>query len=170
VSISVRQLLTEVIRPTLEYLDLGGEAAEQLLLGTAAQESNCHYLRQVGGGPALGLWQMEPATHNDIWHNWLRFDDELFDAVKGLLPCRWLPGGQDPVVLDFAPELVGNLPYAAAMARCHYRRVPQPLPAVGDVRSMAQYWKRWYNTEEGRGRIEDFVASWEHMVAPVLTS
>ena len=36
--------------------------ANFLSLCTAAIESNCgYYIKQVGG-PALGIWQMEPAT------------------------------------------------------------------------------------------------------------
>ena len=41
-----------VIKPTLTALNLGGDAVEELLLGTAVQESlNFTYREQVGGGP-----------------------------------------------------------------------------------------------------------------------
>ena len=60
--LNVRDLRVEVIRPALRALDLWSPAAEDLVLGTAAQESGLAYLRQIGGGPALGLWQIEPAT------------------------------------------------------------------------------------------------------------
>lgn len=45
-------------------------SAVNLLLGTAAQESAFGtYLRQIGGGPARGVFQMAPATAKDIWEN-----------------------------------------------------------------------------------------------------
>ena len=57
----------DVIQPTLAHLDgddaprFQGLAAENLLLGTALVESGLHYLHQLGGGPALGIYQIE--TH-----------------------------------------------------------------------------------------------------------
>ena len=48
------QLLALVIRPTLKYLEWDGRAAEQLVLGTAITESRLRYIKQLGGGPALG--------------------------------------------------------------------------------------------------------------------
>lgn len=67
-SINCEQLRLYVIRPTLEKIELWSEAAENLLLGTTAQESHMGtYIKQVGKGPALGIYQMEPATHKDIW-------------------------------------------------------------------------------------------------------
>jgi hypothetical protein len=60
-------------------------AAEQLLLGTAMQEDDLVHRRQMGGGPARGFFQMELATHNDIWQNFLKFRKELADKVIDLL-------------------------------------------------------------------------------------
>ena len=60
-----------IIRPALKIIGLDFRAAEELLLGTALQESRLTYLHQLGGGPALGLFQMEPGTHDDIWTNYL---------------------------------------------------------------------------------------------------
>ena len=48
----------------------------QLLLGTAAVESYFIYRRQLGGGPAVGLWQMESRTARDIFDNYLRYRPE----------------------------------------------------------------------------------------------
>lgn len=154
--IDPKQLRAEVIRPVLEHLGLGGDAAEELLLGTAIQESRCGtYLRQLGGGPALGVFQMEPATHDDIWDNYLRYQLQLAGKVGALL-APWP---------DRAPQLVGNLAYATAMARVHYRRVPAALPAAGDLLAQARYWKRWYNTPLGAGTPEEYIAAWRRFFA-----
>jgi hypothetical protein len=45
-----------VIRPTLQRLGLWSLAAENLLLGTAAQESKLGYYLHQLEGPALGLY------------------------------------------------------------------------------------------------------------------
>lgn len=146
-----RTFLLDVLRPTLQRIDMGGEAAEVLLLGTAIQESDLLHRRQLGGGPGRGLFQMEPATHDDLWRNYLAYRPELAALARAQ---RSDPDG-DP--LD---ELEHNDRYAATMARLHYRRVPDPLPAADDIEAMARYWKRHYNTHQGAGRPEQFVAKW----------
>lgn len=133
-----------VIRPTLEKMGLYSKAAEQLLLGTAITESRLRHLHQLGGGPALGLFQMEPATHNDIWKNYLAYKPKFSPIVTDIA------GGIAGVKAD---NMIGNLYYAAAMARMHYLRVPEKLPEAGNVVAMAEYWKKYYNTPLGAGTV-----------------
>ena len=155
--LNVRQFREQVIRPTLHHLDLWTLAAEDLLVGTAAVESRLGtYLVQVGGGPAKGVYQMEPTTEKDIWVNYLPRKGGLGEAVGSLLTA----------VKD-VDDLVGNLFYATAMARVHYLRVPAALPLRVNydtqdeyVHGMAYYWKTFYNTEKGAGEPIDFVNAW----------
>jgi hypothetical protein len=79
--IDPRQFRALIVRPALESINLWSQQAEDLVMGTAAQESRLIYLRQLGNGPALGLFQMEPATHNDIWVNFLRWKPSWQNAV-----------------------------------------------------------------------------------------
>jgi hypothetical protein len=109
-----QEFLATVIRPTLMAIDLDSTAAEQLLLGTAMQESDLVHRRQMGDGPARGFFQMEPFTHNDIWENFLKFHPELAAKITKLLTS---PGA------DKIEELENNDQYACAMARAHYFRV-----------------------------------------------
>ena len=80
--IDVKQFRANIIEPALTVLELDSVAAQELLLGTAVQESRITYLRQLGNGPALGLFQMEPATHNDIWDNFLEYKPELAKKTR----------------------------------------------------------------------------------------
>lgn len=137
-----------VIRPALEAIDLYSDAAEQLLLGTALQESRLTYLKQLGTGPALGLFQMEPATHNDIWTNYLRYKPELAQKVAQLAH------------FVSAESMATDLLYAAAMCRIHYLRVPAALPAFGDIYGQATYWKDYYNTFLGAGNPKEYMEAW----------
>ena len=145
----------ETVRPALRAIGRHSLAAEQLILGTAIQESDLVHRRQLGGGPGRGLLQMEPATHDDIWANFLNYRVELADRVSAL---RSVPSA------DGIEELECNDRYAVAMARVHYLRVPAALPKVGDLGAMAAYWKRYYNTMMGRGREEQFVNKWRRIV------
>jgi hypothetical protein len=145
------EFLTTVIRPTLIEIGLHSAAAERLLLGTALQESDLVHRRQVGGGPARGYFQMEPATHNDIWQNFLKFKKELTDKITNLLTSP---------TADKIEELENNDRYACAMARVHYLRVREALPTADDIEAIASYWKNHYNTLLGAGTTAQFIAKW----------
>lgn len=153
--LSTKQFRNLIIRPTLHRVGLHSPAAEKLLLGTAIAESRLQYVRQIvnGGayGPARGFFQMEPATHDDIWANYLRWNASLAGQIRrtssyfvGLNPG--------------ADEMVANAAYACAMARAHYRRRPEPLPREDDLWGIACYWKDFYNTHLGAGTPEKFIA------------
>lgn len=146
-SIHPGQLREWVVRPVLHRLGLYSEAAEELLMLTAATESLCgKYLHQVGG-PALGIYQMEPATHSDIWNNYLKYK-----------------GGLAPEVAKYgrsSADLAGNLYYATAMARIHYLRRPERLPSAIDIDGLAQYWKDHYNTYLGSGKVEKAIQNYQ---------
>ena len=144
-----------VITPALQQINLFSPAAQQLLLGTALQESGLATRRQMGGGPALGFFQMEPATANDIWDNYLKFRAPLAALVTGLLSTP---------AADRVAELETNDSYAAGMARIRYARVPEALPALDDIDAMAAYWKQHYNTPGGAGTADEFVATWTRVM------
>lgn len=135
------------MKPTLEQIKLWSPAAENLLLGTALVESDhFHYLKQISE-PALGFYQIEPATHDDIWDSFLIFRKELRREVLAFLAP--VPEPKD--------QLITNLAYATVMARLIYYRRREPLPPHDDLALLAAYWKRWYNTELGKGEPEKFV-------------
>ena len=131
-------------------------AAERLLLGTAAAESLLKYRKQIGG-PALGLFQMEPRSHDDIYENFLNYPGRavLRQKIIGLL--------SHPDA-DKYDALVNNDPYACAMARVQYYRFPAPMPAADDLDALARYWKRYYNTASGAGTIAGFKEKWRAVV------
>ena len=147
------QFRATVVRPALRLIGHWSEAAENLVWGTAVQESRLRWLRQLEGGPALGLFQMEPATHDDIWTNYLAYRSALAGEVGRLLAPA-------PSRLD---QLATNLLYGAALARVHYLRAPQALPAAGDIDGLAAYWKRFYNTGLGAGTADEFAANYRRV-------
>lgn len=149
-----------VIRPTLKYVDLWSQAAENLLVGTWFQESSIAgstRLKQVKG-PALGGYQIEPATHKDNWIHFLRYPQQnrLRDLVLSLVP----PNGfnSDGCIKD--SELIWNLPYATVQARIKYYRVPDPIPAANDLLALAAYWNEFYNANPIHGHDEDWIRNY----------
>lgn len=143
------QVRREIVTPVLELIGLGGDAAGSLLTGTALAETGLAYIRQVtdgGPGPALGLWQMEPFTHDDIWATFLPAP-----RLAGLRRHLLLLRGQWPAG---AAQMASNMAYACAMARVKYYRAPDPLPAATDAVAMCRMWKRIYNTSLGAGEAD----------------
>jgi len=143
------QLRDLIIIPTLHYLEPEipfSQSAVELLKMTAAHESRLGtYIAQVNG-PALGIYQMEPATEEDIQVNYLRHRDYL-----------------DEKILQTGQYLTSDLRYATAMARVHYYRDPEPLPEVGDVSGLANYAKRVWNTEAGKATEDDYFQAYKKL-------
>ena len=155
--INTDHLTLDIITPTLNHLGekYASAAAKKLMLGTALVESNLVFLHQIGGGPARGLWQMEPATHGNhvAWlakaENW-----GLQQRIGLLLNSSYY------LFIPTFSQLAGNLYYACAMARVHYWRVPSQLPDADDLYGLATYWKQHYNTVEGKGTVTRFMQVW----------
>lgn len=119
--ISAIHLKKYVIEPTLDSIGLLSDSAVNLLLGTCAQESLMgKHLHQTGGGPAQGIYQMEPETHEDIWENYLYYREELAELIVG--------SARQSIQLFVLNEeynkpkgrLITDLRYATAMARVRY--------------------------------------------------
>lgn len=157
-SIDTSELLNHVIYPTLKEMhkkcpQIYSDSAVNLLLGTAAIETEMGtFLKQLEG-PALGIYQMEPDTHLDIWKNYLSYRLPLRVYIRSLLPAG------NPTKM--ADHLLYNLKYATAMCRIHYLRVQEKLPSSYDVEGLARYWKKYYNTEKGHGSTRSFVSRYD---------
>jgi hypothetical protein len=110
------------------------------------------FIQQMGEGPAKGLFQMEKATYDDIWENFLKYKPALSNKVDDLSIITIASSN-----IDGFNQLCGNNYYAAAMCRVHYLRVKESMPKEDDLQGMANYWKKYYNTHLGKGKPEDFI-------------
>jgi hypothetical protein len=124
------------------------EDAEELLVFTCAVESDGGtYLKQVNG-PALGIYQMEPNTYNDIWHNYIIPKNSLFMVLLSNFNVISMPE-EDRLIYD--------LRYATLMARIHYVRVLEKLPQASDTLAIWQYYKKYYNTPNGAATRDESI-------------
>lgn len=160
------QLRNLVIRPTLHALENYipySEVAVELLMLTAATESRLGAaLEQYGGGPALGLYQIEPATHHDVWKSFLDYHKATIEAVA--LDAGW------SITTPQDRWLFSNLDYATSIARIKYRMHPAPLPAYVETRALASYWKLVWNTPLGAGTVEQAITNYRQYVGYVGTA
>ena len=150
--IDVEQLIQYIIRPALKSMlpnELMSQDAVSLLTGTAAKESIVgKYIHQING-PALGIYQIEPNTHKDIWNSYIHFRRSLYQILYKLYPR--LEDGIDDDLLIYDHR------YSTIIARLIYYRVPEALPKDGDVIAQAKYWKKYYNTHLGSGTESGYI-------------
>jgi hypothetical protein len=154
--IDFNQFKEHVVVPTLKYLDseipYSEEAVDLLMLTCAHESRGGTYLRQkgmTGNRGAFGVYQMEMATHKDIWENFINFR-------------RGWTGFIMEQNEDYT-RLVSDLAYATAMARVHYWRVPEALPSKGDTNYMSalgDYAKKYYNTHLGKATSSKYVTDY----------
>ena len=140
--IDPKQFRAHIVARVLQAIGLWSQAAENLLVGTAIAESMLTFLVQTGG-PALGLYQIEPATHRDVLTNFLAFRTDLYNKIK-LLQSEY----------DLDQQLIWNVGYATAIARVLYYRHPDPLPDASDIDGLSNYYKSVYNTSLGAGSAD----------------
>lgn len=134
------QLRDLIIKPALSDLVMLSDNAIELMMFTCAVESlGGTYLKQLTG-PALGIYQMEPATYNDIWQNYIANNSKLLLVLLSNFGCHNM-SSEDRLVYD--------LRFATAMTRIHYARVPQALPLKDDIEAMWDYYKEHYNSSRG---------------------
>jgi hypothetical protein len=135
-----------VIIPVLESLEMDSEAARRLMMGTALVESDLTHLRQHSRGPALGVYQMEKETYEDIMHRYFvgpgqNEESRLRRTVMGNYSLM---------------RMVYDLQYATALARIRYWMETEPLPDADNIHGLASYWKKHYNTVQGDGKVYVF--------------
>lgn len=146
--LEIEHVRSYVVTPALHRIELWSAAAENLVLGTFMQESELRALKQYGAGPALGLPQMEPATHLSLWVHSIPGIKGMAEKLKALLA----PVDHEGLPLPNQLALTYNLHYAAAMCRVRYYIVKERLPLQNDPMAMAVYWLRYYNAG-GKGTI-----------------
>ncbi|MEZ5759197.1 MAG: hypothetical protein R3D86_13335 [Emcibacteraceae bacterium] len=97
-------------------------------------------------------FQIEPATLFDLYDHFLKFRPEL----RAKLDFFQIP------TLTLSENLTMNLAYGVAAARLNYYRAPEALPAT--LHGQADYWKKYWNTEAGKGKISDYINNYKHYV------
>tara|TARA_Y100000593_G_scaffold42438_1_gene81295 strand:- start:2535 stop:3005 length:471 start_codon:yes stop_codon:yes gene_type:complete len=144
------QEIKEIVEHALYKIDCYSDDALALVVRTGMAESGYRALKGYGeGNPAIGFWQIEPATLYDMMMNYLNYRKKYRDALEGL--------GMEFRGDDIEISVISNMAVQAALCRLHYRRDRNPIPSWDDIEAQGLYWKRVYNTPKGRGTVKHFV-------------
>jgi len=148
--INKEHLIDNLIIPALTPLSMATPSGVMMMARTCAVESDlCTNWVQLGNGPAKNPWGVEPATFDFIWDKYLLRRKDLKDIV--IDSCNLL---QKPYYND----LTYNIRLCIQIARLKYWTVEDALPDADNMRGQGVYWKKYYNTEGGRGTVDKFIA------------
>lgn len=138
--------LRSVILDTLEFCSMTcSDSIVNMIIETACVESNCgEYIKQLKG-PACSIFQIEPRTAKDIIQNYIVKNKLRLQNFNRLYNAN----------LTLEQNLCINLMFAIFMCRCFYLRIKEPIPSTVELR--AKYWKKYYNTEKGKGTVEKYI-------------
>ena len=144
-----QQLHDHIIKHALDCMlgKYNTPEARFMLLCISATESNCgESIKQIGG-PALGIWQMEPDTHDDIFKNCdaLKSNEHLIEVLDDAL-VNLIPGDLNPYsTLIYSPL------YACIMARLKLAMTPEPLPSLPtDANDTQRHYAYYLDHYHGR--------------------
>ena len=141
--------IKEIVEYSLYRIDSYSDDALAMVVRTGMAESGYRALKGYGeGNPAIGFWQIEPATMNDMMKNYIHYRSHY----KKKLISLGMNFEKDTIL-----SVMSNMAVQAALCRLHYRRDKHPIPSWDDLEGQASYWKRVYNTVEGRGTVEHFI-------------
>lgn len=154
--IDVRELRERVIRPCLKLFNENSESAENLLLGTAAQESlmGKHCVCERTGG--LGLYRITAEKHREVWDKYLVQFPDLASLQRGL-------ASQHQFLKDPHAELITNLCYSTGMAWIIYRQARVNFSKPTKLLTLANLWATHFDNGAGDvRRAEDFIQSYRN--------
>jgi len=130
------------------------DSAINLVLATGIVESRYEYIRQMGDGPARSFFQVEAATAVDNLAHYLKHRTKLMAkcAEASVVDIKHWQNFDEK---KWEEILEKNIAAGIVHCRLKYWRVPKRMP--NSVEGLANYWKKYYNTELGAGDPEHFV-------------
>lgn len=144
-----------IIKPALEKIQIYSPNDVELLMFTCATESRGGYFLKQEGGPALGIYQMEPLTYNDIWVNFINLKQSLLTMMINNFGCGRTPS-EDRLVYD--------LEFATVMCRIHYMRNHEVIPDHQEADLIWSYYKRYYNTALGAAKKDESINAYHQFI------
>lgn len=129
-----------IVRDSLKAAGWWSRSVENIIVATGIVESNLDALVQGGGGPAKGVFQIEPRTYADVI-SYIKRDPEKIKTICQACNLVSLPEDVNAVIW--------NLRFAVLITRMFYYRIVDALPKSENAQEMYQYYKKFYNSAAG---------------------
>jgi hypothetical protein len=152
-----KEILINLINPTLDLIGLNSPSASTLVFGTGLVETNYNHLSQIGSpkNGAFGFFQCENKTYLEML-KYLKRNAKLSERILSVCYLEFFP--KDCTVLEW------NLRLSVCICRCHYYRFKEPLPNSNIAVDLAVYHKKYYNTAKGKTNVETSVKYFQHAI------
>jgi hypothetical protein len=148
-TINAPQFRELVITPALAALAPAGipvtKTAADLLMATAANETDLGTWLNQSPGPALGVFQIEPASLDTLV---LRLTPAQTKAIEGI-STQW----------TIKEQLDTNLLLAAAICRLFYWQNPFIMPTTWTLDTLWNVYKSVWNTDAGAATLAGFISA-----------
>ena len=156
--IDVSDLRELIVKPYLKGLGEYSDIAENLLRGTAAQESllgaRCFCTQTKG----FGLYRITAEKHQELWDRYLVQFPDLASQQRGL-------ASQQQFLKNPHGELISNLTYSTGMAWMIYRRNLIDTTKPLEISTLAQLWANYFDNGTGCPRnADDFMQTYRTLV------
>lgn len=150
--VQLRQAVETVLKQANRYTP----ELTELLLGTAAVESDGgRYIRGLAG-PELGIFQMAPQTIVFTWQKVL--DDQelgrMFDRANY---------SRKMTARALEEKMMWDLQFQILMAVAYYKIASNNRETPKTVYGQAKFWKDYWNTFLGAGTVDKYVEKYTRM-------
>ena len=151
---TIKDIIDDILARLEEVGIPNTKEARALIYETAMAETGYRHLEQMGDGPAVSFWQIEPATAIDNCQHYLKHRKHyLYKCAEvSMVDIKYW---QNYSELMWSEILESNLSAAIIHCRLKYWRVPKRMPNTLEGR--AKYWKKYYNSEQGAGTEEKYI-------------
>lgn len=150
----INQFRDDILTPTLGGLQINEPGYKELLVFTCAVETyGGTYIKQING-PALGIYQIEPTTFSELWHNYVIRQPQIVNLMSLNLNINRLPSPND---------IMTNLTLATALCVLYYKWRKAPIPETTPESLWAVY-KEFYNTYEGKAEEVSAIKAYKKFI------
>ncbi|MRI35426.1 hypothetical protein EOPP23_20920 [Endozoicomonas sp. OPT23] len=127
-------------------------------MGTAAVESAMGFHLKQDDHQALGIFQISPRMHRNIWDRFLATQTDLSSLVRGL-------ASQREFLAHPHLELATNLSYSAAIAWLVYYRTGKAIHKIepNDIKAFGKLWHNHFH-RHNPGTVESYVESYQLLI------
>ena len=144
---SQRELMAHIRRACEIISPANVPVAKLLISETCASETRLCGFRDQHFEDGKGPFQFDSVGFEDVKKRFAARKPETVEQLRVETGILW--GRVTFEMLEYAPLL------GAVLCRAKYYLVPEAIPL--DREGRAKYWKKWYNSELGKGTVEHYM-------------
>ena len=152
--LNITQFREDIVLPSLHALQMYTKEFAELLVFTCATESaGGTYVKQIHG-PAVGIFQIEPASLTDLWVNFIVRNPSYMNLLTMNFGVHRMPM---PI------DLITDLKLATAICALFYKRHKVNVIST-EPSDLWDIYKKYYNTELGKAEKDTSLKAYSKFI------